>query len=258
MLPGPEDHKQWSHPLHCPNPVFFLLKLAPGWDHSHLEWFQSRNGQCAFWYSSFLWAGETQGCFLVFCWRTKSFAVQNKGGGTSAVRMCLGIQSPSTRKMCENNPGSLNSLRIKLWSAPFCVKSEAEPTADLLRKPIVSQQHPANVRQLSHWKGVTQLLAFDQCCLFLWIYLNLIFTCWPQSRSGFKFNAVPCFQVALGLGQILKPVESSSTDISNGTRKVEARVQGTVGHLLSTAALVCAALKWLWNYGRTSRVSSAE
>lgn len=114
MLPGPEDHKQWSHPLHCPNPVFFLLKLAPGWDHSHLEWFQSRNGQCAFWYSPFLWAGETQGCFLVLCWRTKGFAVQNKGGGTSAVRMCSGIQSPSTRKMCENNPDRccLNSQRI--------------------------------------------------------------------------------------------------------------------------------------------------
>lgn len=39
---------------------------------------------------------------------------------------------------------------IKLWSASFCVKSEAEPTADFLRKPIVSQQHSTSESQQTH------------------------------------------------------------------------------------------------------------
>lgn len=156
MLPGAEDHRQWSHPLYCPNPVFFLLKLVPGWDHSYLEWFQSRNGQCAFWCSPFPWAGENQSWFFWSCaegpkalqYRTKVEEHQQSGyawvfsphqpeGCVRTTQICV-VWTPRGK------------TGIKLWSTSFCVRSEAEPTADLLRKPIVSQQHPANVRQHSH------------------------------------------------------------------------------------------------------------
>lgn len=105
MLSGPEDHILLSHPLYYPDQVSFLLKLTPGRDHSQLEWFQTRNAQCVFWYSPFLCAG---GCFLFFQLSAEGCTWQNKCGGISVFRIHLDSSVPTneknSRKLCENNP----------------------------------------------------------------------------------------------------------------------------------------------------------
>lgn len=193
---------------------------------------------------------ESKLFFFVLCWRTKGFAVQCKSGGTSVVRTCSGIPSPSTRKMCENKPDicCLNSQRINchktvinflLCKIRGCTHSRSLEEAH--RFTAASSQCEAALPL----KGCNPAACLWPICLFLWIHLSLIFTCWPQSKHWFKLNAVPCFQL------LLTWVRSSSQAAAMGQGRCQsARDSGT-------SAFNSAALKWLWNYGRTSSVSSA-